>query len=271
MSRVGLVPVDGGVRLAVQDLGGGPALVLLAGWGLSHQVWQRQVQRLHRSFRTLAIDLRGHGDSDAPVGDYSIRQHAADVAEVLRALGVRHAAVVGWSMGGQVAFRLAAENPDLVRRLVLVSTNAVRASRADHFPFGAPAETFLPGLLAGETGPGWVEARREMIETGMAGPARPALVDWLLGVQSRMPTWAGAACFADMFVADATGRIPAVTVPTLLVGGTADRVFSRRGAAWLAGELADARYAELDGCGHFPMFERAGDFDRIVEGFLSAR
>lgn len=264
------IPVSDGTHLAVQDLGDGDPVVLLAGWGLDGRVWHRQIARLTASRRIITIDLRGHGGSDAPPHGYSIPRLAEDVADVLDALQITTASVVGWSMGGQTAFQLAGVRPDLVSRLVLVSTNAVRASRGAGYPFGAEAESFLPGLLAGERGTRWLSARRQMIAGGVSGRVDPLLVDWLVALQQDFPTWAGAACFAEMFTADALDLIPTISAPTLLLAGTADPMFSRRAAAWLVEQLPDARFVELEGCGHFPMFEDAEAFDAALEQFVCA-
>ncbi|WP_307835838.1 alpha/beta fold hydrolase [Phycicoccus sonneratiae] len=98
----------------------GPAcpVVLLPGTGLTAADWDPVVAELAEDRATHAVDLRGHGDSDRP-GTYSIALMAADVAGLLDVLGAPAVDLVGHSLGGLVACRVAAERPRLVRRIVL--------------------------------------------------------------------------------------------------------------------------------------------------------
>ena len=140
------VDVDDGVRIHVQDLGDGPAVALISGFGLDHELWDRQVRLLtERGFRVLCVDQRGHGFSDNPLHGYDIDRLAADLVTALNRLEIGSATVVGHSFGGQVAFRAAATAPELVTALVLVGSNGVRASRSESFPFGGPPGPLTEG------------------------------------------------------------------------------------------------------------------------------
>lgn len=116
-----VVVVDG-VRLAVDLAGpaGAPAVVLLHALGEQGSTWEQFVQALTTGgrFRTVVVDLRGHGDSDRP-GRYSFEAMAADVLGVLDALALRRVHLIGHSMGGVVAYLLAAGHPDRVDHLVI--------------------------------------------------------------------------------------------------------------------------------------------------------
>src|SRR3972149_3703937 len=73
-------------------------------------------------YKVIAFDVRGHGKSDKPPGSYRIEQFAADAAELIKALGIVPAHVVGISMGGMIAFQLAVDAPDLIRSLIIVNS-----------------------------------------------------------------------------------------------------------------------------------------------------
>ena len=110
-----------GVEIYYEDVGSGPAVVLIHGLGSSTRDWERQIGPLSRSWRFIAIDLRGHGRSDKPPGPYSLSDFAGDVAAVIDHLGVGPVPVVGISLGGMTAFQLAADRPELVSRLMAVN------------------------------------------------------------------------------------------------------------------------------------------------------
>jgi pimeloyl-ACP methyl ester carboxylesterase len=264
------VEVDNGVRLHVQDLGSGPAVVLVSGFGLDHRLWDRQVRILAEfGHRVVCVSQRGHGLSDKPLHGYTIEQLATDLLTALGRLGVSDATIVGHSFGGQVAFHASATAPQVVSKLVLVGSNAVRASRSDGFPFGAPPEAILDALVADEH-EDRIAARYKTILSGFGGEPDPRLVDWLLRCSLRMPSWAAIACYRSMLTTDLLTEIPCVTQPVLQIIGTTDPVHSAKGARWLQEQLLDATLVELPECGHYPMLEAVDAFDAALVKFLAA-
>jgi pimeloyl-ACP methyl ester carboxylesterase len=111
------------VELYYEIRGAGEPLLLIAGLGFGAWSWYRQIPDFSRAFLTLAFDNRGAGHSEKPEMAYTIEMMAEDAAALLRALGIERAHVLGHSMGGYIAQELALRHPDLVLRLVLVSTS----------------------------------------------------------------------------------------------------------------------------------------------------
>lgn len=121
------------VSLHVETAGAGAPLVLLHGFTGSGESWARHVPAFAGRFFTIAIDLLGHGRSDAPVdpGRYRIERAADDVLSVLNQLGVTRAAVLGYSMGGRLALFLATVAPERISALVLESSSPGIRDTAD--------------------------------------------------------------------------------------------------------------------------------------------
>ncbi|MEJ8279455.1 alpha/beta fold hydrolase [Pseudonocardia spirodelae] len=265
-----VVEVEPGVRVYVSTHGedrDADPLLLVPGFGLTHEVWDRQVRLAGASRRVLAVDQRGHGRSDAPAGGYDLDRLSLDLEVVLDSCGVEQADVLGWSFGGQVAFRFAATRPDRVGRLVLVGSNAVRASRSAEFPFGRDPDRAERAMAEVEQRDR-IAARRMFIAASFAREPRQDVLDHLVGLSLRMPSWAALACARTMFHSDLVEDVPRVTVPVLQVMGSADPVHRTDGALWLRDRLADSRLVELPGCGHYPMFEAADAFDAALGDFL---
>ena len=105
--------------------GSGPPVVLIHGMINSSRHWREVAERLAVSHTVIAPDLIGHGDSATPRGDYSIGAHAAVIRDLLSALGVRQATIVGHSLGGGVAMQFFWQFPDQVERLVLISSGGL--------------------------------------------------------------------------------------------------------------------------------------------------
>lgn len=263
------VDVGDGVRIHLQEHGNGPTAVLISGFGLDHELWDRQVRVLtERGVRVLCVDQRGHGFSDKPLHGYGVDRLAADLITVLSQVGVDGATVVGHSFAGQVAFRAAARAPELVARLVLVGSNAVRASRGNGFPFGAPPERMLEAMLADEHD-NRLAARYRTIASGFGNEPDARLVDWLVRSSLRMPSWAAVACYRSLLTTDLLADIPRVTQPVLQVIGAIDPVHSAKGARWLQQQLHDATLVEIPDCGHYPMLEAADAFDAALLKFVT--
>src|SRR6185312_8580351 len=135
--RAGMVyiEVEPGVRIHAQTVGAGSPVVLLHGWAFDHRVWDRQIRVLAEAgHSTIAVDLRGHGRSDRPYDGYALDQLARDVVCVITDLEIEPAVLIGWSLGGVTALRVALDAPQLLTKLVLVGSNGVATSRQEGYP-----------------------------------------------------------------------------------------------------------------------------------------
>src|SRR4051812_42783471 len=111
-----------GQSVTYRTAGSGPVLLLLHGITNSSETWEPAVGPLADRFRIIAPDLLGHGHSATPRGDYSLGAHASGVRDLLSALDVDRATVVGHSLGGGVAMQFAYQFPERCERLVLGSS-----------------------------------------------------------------------------------------------------------------------------------------------------
>src|SRR5688572_24636003 len=118
------LPING-IQLNVEQAGAGPPLLLLHGFTGSTETWAPVLQRLAAGRRIVAIDLIGHGQSDAPTEwtRYSFERCVADLLAVLDTLGIARTDLIGYSLGGRVALHLAAAAPERVRGLILESAS----------------------------------------------------------------------------------------------------------------------------------------------------
>ena len=113
------------MRLAYTDTRTPPVVVLLHGFPLSREMWVEQLRALGSTYRVIAPDLRGHGESEAPKGAYTMDEMADDVVELLDHLGADGPVVLGGlSMGGYVALSLVLRHPRRVAGLMLFDTRA---------------------------------------------------------------------------------------------------------------------------------------------------
>src|SRR4051812_34655511 len=182
-----------GHRVAFQQAGEGPVLLLVHGITSSADAWREVMPALAESHRVIAPDLLGHGRSAKPRGDYSLGAYASGVRDLLTALGHDSATVVGHSLGGGVAMQFAYQFPERCDRLVLVSSGGLGREvtpvlRAVTLP---GAEWVLPVIahprvLDGIRAVGRVASRLPL-------PAKPALHEIARGYASLVDTEARAA------------------------------------------------------------------------------
>jgi len=112
----------GDIELHYETYGSGEPILLLHGLGSSTLDWEPQIAAFSQHYQVVAVDFRGHGQSDKPAGPYSIAGFAADIAALISQLGLGPMDVVGISMGGMVAFQLAVDAPEHVRSLVIINS-----------------------------------------------------------------------------------------------------------------------------------------------------
>ncbi|HEY7126880.1 MAG TPA: alpha/beta hydrolase [Ktedonobacterales bacterium] len=112
------------IQMYYERHGEGEPLVLICGLAIDLSENESIVRWLAKSYQVLAFDNRGAGRTDKPDMPYSIEMMAEDTAGLMQALGVKQARVIGTSMGGRIALALTLQHPELVKKLILVSTSA---------------------------------------------------------------------------------------------------------------------------------------------------
>ncbi len=115
------IEVDGGAYLAVRQLGEGPAVVLVHGWGVDRRVWDYLTLDLPRSHNVVTYDARGYGGSTAPWGGYTTEQASRDLRVILRTLDLRDATIVALDSGAATALRYVLSGGRRAARLILIA------------------------------------------------------------------------------------------------------------------------------------------------------
>ena len=258
------------MRLRVRDEGprDGAVVVLLHGFGASLQTWDGWAARLTTQCRVVRFDLPGFGLTGAdPSGDYSDERAGAVLLALLDRLEVRQATLIGHSMGGRMAWRFAAEHPERVSGLVLVSPDGFASSGVT---YGVRAKVpvvvrLLPYVLP-----------REMLRASLAGaygdPRRLTAAtvtryrDMLLapGVRGAIVARTG-----QTVLEDPVPVLRRVRARTLLLWGVEDGMIPVSNAQDYVRAMPDARLVVLPGLGHVPFEEAPGESLAPVLGFLA--
>ncbi|APW63844.1 alpha/beta fold hydrolase [Paludisphaera borealis] len=252
--------------LAFTEQGSGPVVVLLHGFPLSRVMWAEQLKTLSESYRVIAPDLRGHGESPAPDAAYTMDLMADDVVELLDGLGVSEPVVVGGlSMGGYVALAMALKHPGRVRALMLIDTKAAADS-----PEAAQTreETAQAVLKAGNSG----EVVAAMIPKlfGKSTLARhPDRVEPLKAEMEKTSASGVAGALRGMAIRpDRREQLAEIAVPTLVIVGEDDVIAPPAEARAMAEALPNGRLEVVSDAGHLAPYENPDAVDQAILGFL---
>ena len=258
------VAVDG-LRLHVAEAGSGPALLLIHGLTASHAVWEPTIAEFSGTWRVIAPDLPGHGESDKPDAPYTIDFFAGVVRSLMRELDVHEAVVAGSSLGGQVALELAAWYPTFTRALVLAAP-AVGYSAAMR-PVGQALQMIsAPKLLRARLTQVFQQSFHDRSRIGHV--TRRRILEERLAADD-FPAFARAVARSLGGVLTAEPQpLDRVTQPVLLLWGREDRLVPLRRSERLLRRLPQARLHVLERCGHLPMLEQPTVFHRAMRGFL---
>lgn len=257
------------IHIAYQVLDrGGPHTVVWLPPFLSNieVVWEnahaaRFFRRLAGLGRLVHFDKRGQGLSDRDTGVPTIDQRVDDLVAVLDAAGVERAVLAGSSEGGSTAAMFAASHPERVSHLVLYGTFAAMNPDAGHSPLTTPEnlDRLFERIAATWATPDTLTASR-VSALGIAGGQ--TTVDWINRLE-RQSTSPGAliASFGWIRRMDVTSSLAAISVPTLVVHSTADRLVPVDAGRYVADHIPGARFVVVDGVDHMPWF---GDQDAVL-------
>ncbi|MFJ2901008.1 MULTISPECIES: alpha/beta fold hydrolase [unclassified Streptomyces] len=267
-----------GYRRAYRMAGTGPALVLIHGIGDSSATWADLIPRLARTHTVIAPDLLGHGASDKPRADYSVAAYANGVRDLLTALGIESATLVGHSLGGGVAMQFAYQFPERTERLILVSAGGVGREvtpvlRLVSLP-GAPlmlSALRVPGMRLHV---GLAVRLMRLLDTDLGQDATE-----LLTLVDALPDETSRNAFVRTLRAVVDWRGQVVTMldrcyltqgmPTLLVWGERDSVVPVRHAHRAHEAMPGSRLEIFEGAGHFPFHADPDRFVSLVEEFTA--
>ncbi|MDT7042225.1 alpha/beta fold hydrolase [Candidatus Nitronereus thalassa] len=252
------------IDLAYSDEGQGQPVVFLHAFPLNRTMWNLQADALKNQFRVITVDLRGHGESDAPMWRYTLEQFADDIISLLQHLQIPRATFVGLSMGGYILFALYRKYPKFVRALVLADTRAqadTPEGKATRFSMAqvayrrgssAIAELMLPKLLS----PSGMEHNHELVgqlKTMIVGNQISGIVGDLMAMEERP---------------DATPLAQTIEVPTLVIVGEQDIPSPPEEVEHMANHIPGATFIRIPKAGHLSNMENPQAFNAALQHFL---
>ncbi len=256
--------------------GGGPVILLIHGMAGSSRTWKAAAHYLARDFTVVAADLLGHGQSAKPSGDYSLGAHASGLRDLMAALGIDSATVVGQSLGGGIAMQLAYQYPQLCERMVLVGSGGL--GREVNFILRLltlpGAEYVMPFLFPRRARDIGNTISKYMFDSGVRYPhlveiwrAYSSLVD---------PDTRDAFLRTLRAVVDSGGQAISATsrlylteaIPSLIMWGDRDDIIPVEHAYATHERIKGSRLEIFEGAGHFLHAEEPERFAEVLGDFI---
>jgi pimeloyl-ACP methyl ester carboxylesterase len=268
-----------GDRVAYLDEGRGEVILLLHGMAGSSQTWRSVLRPLSRTYRVVAPDLIGHGNSAKPRSDYSLGAFAVFLRDLLDELGVAQATIVGHSLGGGVAMQFVYQHPDYCQRLILIGSGGLgpdvgwtlRLLSAPGAELILPIIAPPPVVTVGERVRSWFTQR------GIASPRGAEMWSAYRSLadadtrQAFLRTLRSVIDYRGQAVSALNRLHVRADMPTMAIWGDADTVIPVDHAYAARESRPDVRLEVLPGVGHGPQVEGPMVVVDLIEDFVSSR
>jgi pimeloyl-ACP methyl ester carboxylesterase len=249
---------------------GGAPIVFVHGFACAHSDWDSQMRHFSPAHQTVAVDLRGHGASPGEAAECSIERYGADVAEVMRALALRPAVIVGHSMGCRVAVEAALQAPAQTAGVILV----------DGSQFAAVMEPVLMDRFA--TPDSYVALTTALFKDMFTARSDGTAAARVIERASRLPRPIGEKMLTDLLRYDvgrlesslASLRVPVMALQTTYSNEKRERATMRQGQTtpyldMLRARVPSVRIEIIEDTGHFPQLDESAWTNAAIEGFLA--
>jgi non-heme chloroperoxidase len=236
-------------------------VILLHGLTDSWKSFAPVLPFLPPSIRAIVPSMRGHGDSDRPARNYTMRDMAADIVALMDSLDIGSATVVGHSMGARVAMRMAADFPARVNGLQLIGAFAPALTN--------PALDDLEDAISELTDPVPEWFARAFQEGTLAQPVPAEFVTTMVAESQKVPAEVWQAALAGFLVDDPTSRLARLTVPAHAMWGAKDVFVPRRDQLALAAAMPGIRLETFESAGHAVHWEEPGRVARAIAALVA--
>lgn len=250
------------IKIYYEVVGSGESLLLLHGLGSSCRDWEMQLDHFARRYQVITLDLRGHGRSSKPPGPYSMAIFARDTACLLEELDCGPVHLLGISLGGMVAFQLALDFPELVKKMVIVNSVPELIPRGLHDVLSYWQRLLIIRAL-GMRKMGSVLAERFFTEPGQEAIKEVFVQRWS---ENHKPSYRAALKAAYGW--SVKRRLGEIQVPTLVVGAAGDYFPTADKQAYTA-LIPGARLVVIEDSKHALPAEKPELFNRVVGEFLA--
>jgi len=271
------ITTNDGVKLHYLEAGSGQPLVMIPGWSQTAEQFKYQIDGLSDRYHCIAIDMRGHGESEKTDFGYRISRLSKDVHDVLRALDLNNVVLLGHSMGCSVIWSYwDLFGAEILTKLILVDEPPFLTSNPtwSDEELAASGAIFSPekviqtcNALAGPEG---VETTKRSIGRMVTSAISEEEKNWIIERNLRLPRQHASTLLYNHCAQDWRDVIPRINISTLVIGGRVSLV-PWKSQVWIHEQIAGSQseiFEEEEGGQHFMFIENAEKFNQIVANFI---
>lgn len=255
-----------GINIHYHDEGEGLPVIFIHAFALNQTMWKEQVAALKNNYRCITLDLRGFGHSDVAGETSSMDTLAGDINELMKALAIDQAVLVGLSMGGYITFAFYRNFPQSVRALVFADTRATADSeeaKANRLQSAEKALREGAAAIADDTTP------KLLGDTTLSNNAE--LVKLVHSIQASNPPAGIAAAQRGMAArVDSTDILSQINCPVLVIVGSEDKLTPQAEAEVIHKGIDNSKLLVIDNAGHLSNMEAPDEFNKAVKEFLES-
>jgi triacylglycerol lipase len=276
-----------GQHIHYYEAGEGENVILLHGLGAEADIWAANIPALSPHYHVFVPDQLGFGNSDKPAIEYTIQTWVEFLDRYMHALNMPKATLVGNSLGGWIAVDFARQHPDRVAKLVLADAAGWRPIKMPPPMAKSLNDSSISGIrqviemmlferraIPIDLNPGSLEATRKMLEFLVAD--KQLITDQMVEQEFQRHLRIGDGNTVERFLAGSLAedqfeneKLSHLALPTLLVWGRDDRLFSLDEARGFGKALHGSKLVVIEQCGHMPQLEKSDEFNKALLAFLS--
>jgi 3-oxoadipate enol-lactonase len=243
-----------------------PVVILIHGFPFNRIMWDKQVELLKERYRVIAYDVRGHGNSDAGTGDFSIGLFASDLISLMDSLKIEKAIICGLSMGGYIALNLIENYPERINALILCDTTCKadtpegidKRMKTIETIIESGVEAYADGSLKNFFAPDSFKTRKEEIaevRQMMLETTEHTLVETMLALSKRKET---------------CNKLNEIKVPVLILVGKEDIITPPEAATFMHQKIKGSVLGIIEHAGHISNLENPVIFNEHLSEFVAS-
>jgi non-heme chloroperoxidase len=264
-----MIEVDQNTKLYVKEYGTGQPLVFIAGWPFDYRGYEYQFNQLpNYGFRCIGIDMRGFGQSDKPLSNYTYALFAQDIHTVLEKLAIKDATLIGHSMGGAISLHYCAQyGKQFVKKLVLCGAAAPKLGQASDYPYGWTSDR--ADKLIEQCDKDRAKLVGDFCKQFFYTPdaVSPELLQWFWLAGMQASPYATVECLKLLKNADLRSDMPKIQQPTLILHGKEDKVCSYSLAEVMNKGISNSILIPFERSGHGLFYDEREKFNTSLINF----
>ncbi|MDM5155194.1 alpha/beta hydrolase [Bacillus sp. DX1.1] len=263
------ITLENNVNLYYEDKGNGTPILFIHGVWMSSRFFQKQMPYFSEKYRSISVDLRGHGQSSHVETGHTISTYAHDLHAFIEALSLKNVILVGWSMGAFVVWEYIKQFGEQNLKASVIVDELASDYKWPDFPIGAFDFPTLIHFMR-EVQTNQVEFLKGFIPLMFKDPLSEDDSAWMLEEVTKVPASIASAILFDQSAVDYREDLNKITKPTLLCFGREEKLIPVAAGEHLHKHINNSQFVIFENSCHCPFLEETDHFNKVVDSFIQS-